>query len=152
MSSTTTSSTDMATVEINRVFDATIDRIWEMFTDPEELVRWSGGDWYDQVAIDVDLRVGGVIHHRVIRRDSGNPWTFHGVYYEIDERKRLVYSFDWKTDWRDAPAPSMVAIDFSPAGEDKTAVHLEHSGVAHQAAEATDEHWNHFLDTLEGVV
>lgn len=151
MSSTATSSTDTATVEIDRVFDAAIDRIWQMFTDPEELVRWSGGDWYEQVAIDVDLRVGGVIHHRVTRRDNGDPWTFHGVYHEIVEGERLVYSFDWKADWREDPTPSMVAIDFSPTDDGKTAVHLEHSNVARPGVESTDEHWSHFLDRLAEV-
>ncbi len=96
--------------------------------------------------------MGGVIHHRVINRRDGSPWTFHGVYYEVVEQERLVYSFDWKTDWREEPSPSMVSIDFSPSADGKTLVRVRHSGVAAPGAESTDAHWNNFLDKLESVL
>ena len=98
------------TVEIDRVFDATVERLWHMFTDPAELAIWGCGDWYDHVDMDLDLRVGGILHHRVTTKDDGTPWTFHGAYHEIEGNRRLVYSFDWKTDWREAWSPSIVSL------------------------------------------
>ena len=146
--STSAPAVDTVTVEIDRTFDATLDRIWQMFTDQEELAVWGLGEWYGHIAIDIDVRVGGVIHHRVTSKDDGSVWTFHGAYHEVVEKARLVYSFDWKTDWREPFDASMVAIDFSATADGRAAIHIEHSGVARPAAESTDTHWNAFLDTL----
>lgn len=150
--SATTAPADTVTVEIDRIFDATLDRLWQMFTDPDEISRWGGGDWYDHVDLDIDFRIGGVIHHRVLSRSDGMPWTFHGVYQEIEPQQRLVYSFDWKTDWREPPSPSMVSINFEPTDDGKAAVHVEHSGVSADGTESTNAHWNGFLDRLADML
>ena len=52
----------------------TIDRIWQMFTDPEEIKVWGCGAWYEHVEIDFDLRLRGVLHHRVTAKNDGSPW------------------------------------------------------------------------------
>ena len=57
-----------------------------MFTDPDEISQWGTGDWYDHIDLDIDFRVGGVIHHRVTSKSDGAPWTFHGVYEDIADR------------------------------------------------------------------
>ena len=149
---TATATTDTVTVEIDRVFDATVERIWQMFTDPEEIRVWGCGDWYDHVEIDFDLRVGGVLHHRVTGKSDGSPWTYHGVYLEIDEDKRLVYTFDWKSDWREPHTPSTVTIEFSPTNDGTASIHLEHSDVARPGEESTSQHWNAFLEVLESLL
>lgn len=139
-------------VDIDRTFAATKDRLWRMFTNPDDIAVWACGDWYDHITIDVDLRVGGVIHHRVTSRSDGSPWTFHGAYHEMIEGERLAYSFDWKTDWRDDFAPSLVAIDFSESGEGRASIHVTHSKMPPEAEESTRAHWGNFLDVLEAAL
>jgi len=149
----TVTPTDTVGVEIDRVFDATVERIWQMFTDPDELAVWGAGDWYQHVDIDLDLRPGGVLHHRVIQLSDNSPWTFHGVYQEVEDHVRLSYTFDWKSDWRDAPTPSLVVIDFSPTDDGNTAIHVTHGNVpVGPAADSTKAHWNSFLDKLEEMI
>jgi uncharacterized protein YndB with AHSA1/START domain len=149
---TTTTPTDTIQVDIDRIFDATLERIWHMFTEPDEIAVCGCGDWYDHVHIDLDLRIGGIIHHRVTGKADGSAWTFHGVYHEVDEGNRLAYTFDWKADWREDPTPSMVTITFSPLADGRTAIHLEHAGMPAPGAESTRTHWNGFLDKLESLV
>jgi uncharacterized protein YndB with AHSA1/START domain len=150
--SATTAPPDTVTVEIDRIFDATLERIWHMFTDPDEVSIWGCGDWYNHVDIDLELRVGGVIHHRVTSKGDDEPWTFHGVYQEVEPQQRLVYTFDWKTDWREPPSPSTVAIDFASTDDGKASIHLAHSGVSADGSGSTDTHWNAFLDTLADML
>ncbi len=150
---TTMAEAGTVSVEIDRVFDATVERIWKMFTDPDELAVWGAGDWYEHIILDLDLRPGGVIHHRVKQLSDDSLWTFHGVYEEVEENTRLAYTFDWKTDWREAHTPSLVAIDFSPTDDGKAAVHVTHSDVPPgPAADSTKEHWKAFLDKLEEML
>ena len=148
----TTVPVDTKTVRIDRVFDATIERLWELFTDPSEIAVWGCGDWYHHEDIDLDLRVGGVIHHRVTTIDDGTAWTFHGAYHEIDGPRRLVYSFDWKTDWREPFSPSMVSIDFATSEEGGAAIHLQHTGLSTDSFVTAEAHWNSFLDVLAGLI
>lgn len=144
----TTTPTDTMMVEVDRIFDATVERLWQLFTDPDEIAVWGCGDWYQHVDIDVDLRVGGVLHHRVTSKDDGSSWTFHGVYHAVDDGTRLEYSFDWKTDWRDPHSPSMVTLEFSTTDDGRAALHLEHSGLAADGTATAEAHWNSFLDTM----
>ena len=140
-----------AVVEIEREFSAPLKTVWRAFTEAEAVSRWGVGHSYDNLSLDIDLREGGVIHHRVRAKKTGQLWTFHGVYYTIEPKRRLVYSFDWKSDWREAPMPSRVEIGFTDLGE-RTGVMLTHSQLFEPAAESTDVHWNEFLDLLEEML
>ena len=140
-----------AVVEIERKFSAPLKTVWRAFTDAEAMSRWGVGHSYGNISMDIDLREGGVIHHRVRAKSTGDLWTFRGVYYTVESMRRLVYSFDWKTDWREDPTPSRVEIKFDDQGE-RTGVTVHHSQLFEPAAESTDVHWNEFLDLLEEML
>ena len=141
-----------SSVNIDRTFATSKGRLWQMFTNPEDIAVWACGDWYDHITIDVDLRVGGVIHHRVTSRADGSPWTFHGAYHDVIADERLSYSFDWKTDWRDDFTPSMVTIDFSETADGRAAIRVAHAGMPPEGADSTRAHWGNFLDALEAAL
>ena len=150
---TTMTPADTVSVEIDRVFDATVERIWQMFTDPDELAAWGVGDWYEHLALDIDVRPGGVIHHRVRQLKDDSLWTFHGVYQAVEEKERLSYTFDWKTDWRQPHTPSLVDIVFSPTSDGKAKISMTHSDIPRgTAADSTKEHWNAFMDKMEELL
>ena len=139
--------TATAVVKIDRSFKAQVDALWGAFTDPEAVARWGVGNTYDNLAIDIDPRVGGVTYQRVRAKDDGAIWTFFGVYQEVEPKKKLTYSFDWKTDWREDPSPNLVTITFHDHG-DSSEIRIEHSQLVEEAIPSTESHWNEFLDTL----
>lgn len=141
----------MATYETEREFDAPIDTVYTAFTDAGAFARWGCGTMYDNIALDIDPREGGVIHHRVKARRDGSEWTFFGVYQEVVPQEKLVYTFDWKQDWRESPEPSVVQLGFEARG-DKTVLKLNHSQISGPAAESTEMHWTDFLGVLEDVL
>jgi uncharacterized protein YndB with AHSA1/START domain len=133
--------------EIRKELPAALETVWHWFTDADRLAVWGCGRRYNHVTIDTDLRPGGVIHHRVTEKGDGTPWVFHGVYHEIDPLDKLSYTFDWKTDWREPPTPSLVEIEFTESGGG-TEVTVTHSQVPSEAVESTRSHWDEFLDLL----
>jgi uncharacterized protein YndB with AHSA1/START domain len=80
------------TVHIERVFDATRERVWEALTKPELLAQW----WGRGNKLDVEtyeLRRGG--HWRFVEHAHGQTHGFEGRFREITPPSKLVYSFEW---------------------------------------------------------
>ena len=77
------STTSKDAVVIERTFDASIDLVWQMWTDSEHFKRWYGPTGFTVPVADMDLRVGG---RRLICMASPdgsmNMWTT-GEYTEI---------------------------------------------------------------------
>jgi uncharacterized protein YndB with AHSA1/START domain len=139
---------ELQVFEMKRSFSASIDRVYRAFTDVEALGKWGVGKTYDNLALDLDVRLGGVQYHRVRTKDTGDEWIFFGVYQEVEPNKKLAYTFDWKSDWRDAPTPSLVELTFHDRG-DTTELELAHSKLPEPAIASTETHWTEFLDILE---
>ncbi len=138
-------------VEIKRTFNAPLETVYKAFTEVEAVSQWGCGHTYENINLDMDLRPGGVIHHRVKAKEDGSRWTFFGVYQEVETNGKLVYTFDWKTDWRASPAPSLVEIEFQGQG-DRTEIQLSHSGVPGPGIPQTEKHWNEFLGVLDDLL
>ena len=134
--------------ETKRSFSAPVDVVYRAFTSAEAVAKWGIGGTYDNLALDLDVRPGGVYFHRVRTKDTGNEWTFLGVYQEVEPNNKLTYTFDWKMDWREPPTPSMVELNFHDRG-DSTELEIAHSKLPQPAMESTEKHWKEFLDLLE---
>jgi uncharacterized protein YndB with AHSA1/START domain len=138
-------------VEMKRTFNAPLETVYRAFTEVEAVSQWGCGHTYVNVNLDMDVRPGGVIHHRVKAKSDGSRWTFFGVYQEVETDKKLAYTFDWKTDWRESPTPSLVEIEFFDQG-DRTEIHLSHSGVPGPGIPSTEAHWTEFLGVLDDLL
>ena len=138
-------------VEMTHNFSAPVSVVYRAFTEPEALARWGVGRTYDNLAIDVDVRPGGVHHMRVRAKEDGLEWTFFGVYLEVESERKLKYTFDWKTDWREDPTPSTVELTFHDRG-DSTDLEVVHTGLEEASLPSADKHWNEFLDLLDELL
>jgi uncharacterized protein YndB with AHSA1/START domain len=79
-------------VVIERIFDAPIDLIWQMWTDPEHFKNWYGPQGFSVPVADMELRVGGTRLICMASPDgSMKMWTV-GEYTEIAPKERLVYT------------------------------------------------------------
>jgi uncharacterized protein YndB with AHSA1/START domain len=137
--------------EMTRSFSAPVDVVYRAFTETEALSKWGIGRTYDNLVLDLDVRPGGVLYHHVRTKESGAEWTFFGVYEEVVPNKKLVYTFDWKTDWREPPTPSLVELTFHDRG-DTTELELAHAKLPEPAMASTETHWAEFLDLLEEML
>ena len=79
-------------VVIERYFDAPVDLIWQMWTDPEHFKQWYGPTGFTVPVAEMDVRVGG---KRLICMASPDGrmkmWTT-GEYIEVAPNQRLVYT------------------------------------------------------------
>jgi uncharacterized protein YndB with AHSA1/START domain len=81
-------------VVIERRFDAPVDLVWQMWTDPEHFKAWYGPAGSTIPVAKMDVRVGGT---RLVGMEVQSPngpmqmW-FTGEYREVVENERLVYT------------------------------------------------------------
>jgi uncharacterized protein YndB with AHSA1/START domain len=76
---------------ITRAFDAPRELVYRLWTDPKHLARWWGPHGFTTTILQMDVRPGGTWRYRM-RGPDGNDYPFDGLYLEIDEPRRLVFS------------------------------------------------------------
>jgi uncharacterized protein YndB with AHSA1/START domain len=90
----TDSAISQEAVVIERTFDAPIDVIWQLWTQPEHFKNWYGPEGFSIPVAEMDVRVGG---KRLVCMEGQTPkgsmkmWTV-GDYTEVVPPHRLVYT------------------------------------------------------------
>jgi len=81
-------------VRIERSFDAPVDLIWQMWTDPEHFAAWYGPEGATIPVAKMDVRVGGtrLVCMEMQTPDGAMQMWFTGEYREVVENERLVYT------------------------------------------------------------
>jgi uncharacterized protein YndB with AHSA1/START domain len=88
-----TSSTDAQdAVVVERIFDAPVDLIWHMWTQPEHFQKWYGPKGFTVPVAEMDVRVGGKRLICMASPDGGMKMWTTGEYVEIVPNRRLVYT------------------------------------------------------------
>lgn len=82
-------------IEMARVFNATPERVWRIYTDPAMIPRWWGLHNTTTVVDKMDVRVGG--GWRYIQKDAhGNEFAFRGEYQVVEPPHHLVATFEFE--------------------------------------------------------
>ena len=125
------------TIEI----DAPAERVFELWTKPEELVRW----WPD--AAELEPRVGGRL--KLAFEGRGEVW---GELTRFEPPKGLAFT------WIRGVAPdvtTLVEVTIEDLGDGRSRVELVHSGFERVPADLVaewrslhDAGWRHFLGCL----
>lgn len=81
-------------VVVERIFEAPVDLIWQMWVQPEHFKNWYGPQGFTVPVAEMDVRVGG---KRLVCMEMQTPdgrmkmWTV-GEFTEIMPNQRLVYT------------------------------------------------------------
>lgn len=148
---------------IERSFDAPVDLVWQMWTDPEHFKEWYGPEGASIPVAKMDVRVGG---RRLVCMDVQSPsgpmqmW-FAGEYREVVENERLVYT-EYMSDEsgnerlpsdmgmpEGHPTTTEVHIDLQDVGG-RTRMVLTHRGIPADSPGAAG--WTMALDKLAARV
>jgi uncharacterized protein YndB with AHSA1/START domain len=147
------STTDATTLRLERTFHAPAQAVFDAWTNPEVLRRWwmVNPTWNPSVA-EVDLRVGGSYRLAMQDPDADAPHTVQGRYLEVRPPELLVYTWAWEDGDGQLGPESTVTVKFL-AGEQRTTVTLEHSGLS--SPDSRDKHgqgWMGCMSCLEALL
>ncbi|MEO1680746.1 MAG: SRPBCC domain-containing protein [Pseudomonadota bacterium] len=152
-------SEDEKWVRIVRDFDAPIDLVWRMWTDPALFKQWYGPNGMSVPTAEMDVKVGGTrkVCMTMQSPERSMEMWFTGVYKEVNAPARLVYTESLcDADGTIIPPQSMgmpdsfpdvteVIVELSEIGG-KTRMVMVHVGVAEGTAGAGG--WGQAFDKL----
>ena len=134
-------------VTVSREFNFTLETVFGSWFDPEYLGDWLFGtpDGVDKVS-QVDPRVGGEFR---IGERRGEEMAIHvGTFHEIDNHKRIVFSYYFET--TNDELPTIVIVDFDKLGNGcKISITHEMDEIYSEYEELTIKGWNMIFDGLE---
>lgn len=136
---------------IERLIPAPPERLFELWTNPEMLVKWWGPEGFDIPAHNMDVRPGGR-WRTTMRSPDGKLHTVSGVYRTIDPPRRLVFTWGWDDDKGVRGHETEVTVTFHPTpGGTKLALTQQ----SFETKESRDNHgkgWQSSFDCLARVV
>jgi uncharacterized protein YndB with AHSA1/START domain len=117
-------------VVIERIFDAPVDLIWQMWTEPEHFKAWYGPDGAAVPVAKMDVCVGG---SRLVCMEMDTPgglmqmW-FTGEYREVVRNERLVYTESMSDQNGNVLSPSDMGMPPGHPATTEVTVELEDLG------------------------
>jgi uncharacterized protein YndB with AHSA1/START domain len=144
---------------IERRFDAPRQKVWQAWTDPEQVKCWWGPKSFTAPFIEMDFRVGGK-YLFCMRSPEGLDFWSTGTYREIiplekivatdsfaDEKGNIVpaSNYGMSGDW---PLELIMTVTFEELGN-QTKMTLKHVGLpAGENRDMAKEGWNESFDKL----
>jgi uncharacterized protein YndB with AHSA1/START domain len=150
-------------VVIERSFDAPVDLIWKMWTEPEHFKEWYGPTGARIPVAEMDVRVGGSrLVGMAVETPSGpmQMW-FTGEYREVVENERLVYTESMSDENGNVLSPADMGMPEGHPATTEVRVELEsvgggtkmvmtHAGIPSDSPGAMG--WTMALDKLAAYV
>ncbi len=149
-------------VRIERVVDAPVERVWQLWTDPESFAAWYGPGNAIVTVIEMDVRVGGRRHiGMTVESPNGTMrmW-FIGEHLAVRENELLAYSESMADEHGNALPPAALGMPHHPASTtitvelerlpDGTRMVLTHQGIDEDSPGAIG--WAMALDKLDAFL
>lgn len=127
-------------VTIARSFPAGINRLWDAFSKPEDMLQWWSPVGMTTPSVSVDFQVGGNYAITMEYDQTHELVVVRGIYEVIDKPNELV--FTWK--WDGSDEETLVRIEFFSVTDEETRVVLTHSGFNEIPTEVDlKNNWTH---------
>ena len=144
---TETIATSERELTITRVFNAPRSLVFKVWTQPEHFSRWLGPKDFTTIGCQMNVQVGGM-YRACIRSPEGNDHWMQGVYREITEPERLVFTFAWEDENNQPKHETLVTVTFEEH-DNKTLMTFQQA--IFESIESRDSHntgWSECFDRL----
>ena len=134
-------------LRLERRIRARRERVFEAWTNGEDLARWSVPEGLEADSGEADLRVGG--RWSVVMRDPERGREYHatGEYREIVRPERLVFTHRWLTD--PEPVETLVTVELYDEGDTTRLVMTQEGFRTVEVRDGHVEGWTSCLNKLE---
>ena len=104
------------TIQVERIFNATRERVWRAYTEPKLLAQWWGRG--NQLDIErYELEKGG--HYRFVEHSDHGTHGFEGRFREVKPMELISMTFEWDG----MPGyPAVTTARFEDLGDGRTKV------------------------------
>jgi uncharacterized protein YndB with AHSA1/START domain len=118
---------DALTMTLDAEFEASPERVWQLWADPRQLERWWGPPTYPATVTSHDLRTGGRVEYHMTGPTGDQPKGYWEI-LETDPPRRLVFR-DGFANADGSPNSDLplndVWVTIAEAGEGRTRMSIE---------------------------
>lgn len=107
-------SVNHSTFVVERTFDASPQRVFAAWADPEAKARWFGNPDQGVAEYQLDFQVGGREYNR--GEVEGQEYTYEARYQDIVPDERIVYAYDMHVGERRISV-SLGTVELEPEGD-----------------------------------
>jgi uncharacterized protein YndB with AHSA1/START domain len=139
-------------LRVQRTFDAPRALVWRAWSRPEVLLLWMGPVEWPAFEVMSNFRVGGQWRIGLKSPETGETLWQGGVYREIVEPERLVFTFKWEGDNHEdgAPVDTLVTVELQEAADGRTDMSFTHEGLKDERSLTNHAYgWGSTVDRLE---
>jgi uncharacterized protein YndB with AHSA1/START domain len=133
---------------ITRIFEASRERVWSEWTEPERFADWFGGPESEipLSTVAMDVRVGGKWRATMYYGPDRRAIDWDGEYREVEPPERLVLTM---SDVPGGDVYGLLIVVLTDLGDDRTEMHFQQLGP-HAAGEyeAARRGWGVFFDRM----
>lgn len=148
----TTDREDMVTgdreLTITRVFAAPRTLVFQVWTQPEHFTQWLGPKDFVTTFCQMDVRPGGT-YQACIQSPQGSDHWMQGVYREIIEPERLVFTFAWLDEDGQPKQETLVTVTFTAQNEQTLMTFHQAIFESTESRNAHQSGWSECFDRLE---
>ena len=140
-------------LSFTRIIDAPRALLWECWTTPEHIRHFFVPKPHQVKDCQIDLRVGGKFN--TVFEVEGNDMQNDGVYLEVVDGRKLVFTDAYTEGWKPAPDPFLTAIVLFEDGENGSTKYTAIARHRTEAARKTHEDmgffdgWGTVVDQLQ---
>ena len=137
------------TLVLEREFNASRERVFDAWTDPDKLRQWMGPSDIHVPEATADACIGGEFRIPMTKRDTGEIVAIAvGKYIEISRPERLSFTWSWLQDDEKPGHQMLVALDFVDLNG-RTLLTLTHSNFVDEDIKSQhNSGWNSCFDCL----
>jgi uncharacterized protein YndB with AHSA1/START domain len=135
-------------ITIRRVFDASRERVWQEWTEPERFADWFGGPEAEipLETVTMDVRPGGRWRATMLFGPGRRVIRWRGEYLEVVAPGRLVLTFSERAD----EVYELVTVVLNDLGAGRTEMLFEQRGhLRPEEYDRTKDGWGGFFDRME---
>ncbi len=139
-------------IVIERIFDAPIDLIWQLWTQPAHFKQWYGPQGFTIPTAELDVRVGGKRLICMESPDGSMKIWLTGEYVEIVPNERLIYTESMADEQgnivtdKGLPAPTTITVQLEDL-DGRTRMVMTHAGLPVDEQGAS-EGWEQAFDKM----
>jgi uncharacterized protein YndB with AHSA1/START domain len=97
---------------ITRLLNAPRNLVFNVWTQPAHFTQWLGPKDFVATSCQMDVRPGGT-YRACIRSPEGSDHWMQGVYREIVEPERLVFTFAWLDEDGQPKHETLITVTFT---------------------------------------
>lgn len=142
---------DGIVLEMNRVFNAPRERVFEAWSNYEAMSQWFGPEGCTVAEGKIDFQVGGTYRLAVDTPENGQV-AVGGTYTAIDPPETIAFTWKWEHS-ESSQEPMQVKIELAELGENQTELRLTQTNFPDRdTAEHHTQGWGSTFDKLAPLV